>query len=333
MSAGPSTRAVDRFFSPAPQAAMVACRIGFGALLFVSYAAKLPWVQTLYGPRGMGGHELASRFAEGAFGRDLDAPFRWLLYNGSETLVWVLYAALLVAALGFALGVRTRTCGAVALVLHALFLARNQYAYYGWAWMAKPFLLYVILAPTGRWVSLEAWRRGRRAPDWTGPGWPLRLLRLHVCTMYAVAGWNRLDDPVWRRGEAFFGALTDRRFARFDLDWWPFRAWLEPFSHVAFVAEPLAPFVLWVPGLGAAWAILLMALHLGLEIFANVGWWQWLMMTALLVFLPVGWVERPLRALDRRGHRWLGPPEPSPPDGPPAERSSSGRGARIRAGP
>jgi hypothetical protein len=169
--------------------------------------------------------------------------------------------------------------------------------------MVKPFMLYIVLSPCGRWVSVDAWR-ARVVPDsWSGTGWPLRLLKLHICTMYAVAGWSRLEDSSWRRGEMFFVAVTDSYSARFDVDWFPLAPLLEPLSYVAFVAEPLAPILLWVPGLGALWAALLFSLHAGLELLLRDGWWQWLMMGALLAFAPPRWLERPLGAIDRAGRR------------------------------
>ncbi len=294
---------IERFFGPAPQQGMVACRIAFGALLFSSYLWKGPWIEVLYGPAGMGGSELAARLPAAAFGRPIDAPFRWLAATDSLMIVYAAWALLLAASLCFLLGYRTRLSGVLMLLLHASFVARNQYAYFGWAWMAKAFVLYAVLAPSGRWVSIDAWRSGRVAESWSGVGWPVRLLKLHVCTMYAVAGLARLEDSAWRHGEMVFVAVSDRGFARFDIDWHPFAAWLEPFSYAAFVAEPLAPLLLWVPGLGAVWAVLLLLLHLGLELLTHGSWWQWLMMSALLVFLPPRWLEVPLGAIDAVGSR------------------------------
>jgi hypothetical protein len=309
VTAGPRGLAawIDRFFGAAAMQPVVSCRIAFGALLFVSYATKGPGLRMLYGPDGMGGSNLAARLPAAAFGRPIDAPFHWILAStDSLGFVYAAWALLLIASLCFMFGYRARFSGAVALLLHAAFLARNEYAYHGWAWMAKPFILYVVLSPCGSWVSIDAWR-GRVAPaSWSGTGWPLRLLKLHICAMYATAGLARFEDSSWRRGEMVFVAVTDTYFSRFDIDWFPFAPLLEPLSYVAFAAEPLAPILLWVPGLGALWATLLMLLHAGLELLLRDGWWQWLMMGALLAFLPPSWLERPLALIDRAGRKVFG---------------------------
>ena len=177
-SRGPRGRiaaGLDRFFAPQPYTAMVACRIVFGAIAFGYLAGRAGLVQEIWGPEGIFGAGFFDRMA-------LDVPVRmreggldWLAHNHSPALVWVLWGAGLVASALFALGAFTRPSGAVALAVYALFHARNPYASAGWSVMLKPFLLYAILAPTGRFASVGAWRRGDRAAfrdaaAWRGPG-------------------------------------------------------------------------------------------------------------------------------------------------------------------
>jgi hypothetical protein len=299
---------IERFFAPRAIHALVFCRIGFGLILFVSYLTKWPHVQKLFGPDGVGGASTLARSPLGSITRELEIPVEWLSGVTSAESIWVLYWILLVASLCFALGFRTRTAGVIALLLHSVFHARNAYAFFGWPVMMKPFMLYVLMAPVGRFGSLDAWLRRHREPlvpvrDWIAPAWPLRLLQVHLCTMYAEAGWSRITDAGWFKGEMVFVALTDRRFGRFDFDWYPYLPLLRPASYVAFILEPLAPLMLWLRVIGPLWALALIALHLGLEIFANVGWWQFMMMTTLSVFLPTEWLSRGFEACGRAASR------------------------------
>ena len=172
--------------------------------------------------------------------------------------------------------------------------------------LLKPFLLYAVLAPSGRFGSVDAWRRGDAAAladpaALRGPGWPMRLLQVHVCAMYLVAGWSRLDSPSWWQGEATFAAVSDLFYARFDADW---QAWKVPLALACWAAlalEGLAPVLLWVPRVGALWALGLLALHAGLELVDNHGSWQLLMGASLTCFLPAPWLARvlPFRASAR----------------------------------
>ena len=123
---------LDRFFAPQPMQALVVSRIVLGLILFAFYAHALPDVPTLWGPEGLGGYALHQRSDLDLGGRPLEAPLRWLAHNPSVELIWLLYALLLATSLAFSLGFWTRPAGAIALLLHSLFYARNYHAYWGW---------------------------------------------------------------------------------------------------------------------------------------------------------------------------------------------------------
>ncbi len=288
---------LDRFFAPQPYAAMVVCRIVFGAVAFGYFAGRVDLVQPIWGPEGIFGAGFFDRMELDVAVRSREGGVDWLAHNPSAALVWMLWGAGLVASALFALGAFTRPAGTIALVVYTLFHARNPYATAGWSVMLKPFLLYVLLAPTGRFASIDAWRRKDHAAlalpaTWLGPGWPVRLVQVHLCAMYLVAGWSRIDSPSWWEGEATFAALSDLFYARFDVDWQPWKPLLEAATYAAFALEALAPVLLWVPGIASAWALGLLALHAGLELTNNHGSWQLLMGAALLTFLPAAWLVR-----------------------------------------
>lgn len=288
-------RAVEWFFGPQPLHALVAARIGFGLLLFFAYLNRLPDVQQLFGPQGVSGVDLFRRAPQLPRGRILESSFHLLQHVDSAGLIWLLYGALLVSSLAFALGAWTRTAGITTLVLHSLFQGRDYAAFSDWAVMIKPWLLFVVLAPVGRYASLDAWRRGTWTPalpvsGWLAPSWPLRLLQIHLCGMYALPGWSRIHDPVWLRGEMVFQILNDRWWGRFDVDWAPWAPVLHVLTWMVLVLEPLAPILLWVPRIGTLWCLGLIGMHLSMELLTNAGMWQPMMLTALLAFLPPSWV-------------------------------------------
>ena len=108
--------------------------------------------------------------------------------------------------------------------------------------------------------------------------------------MYFVL-WDRLATPSWQQGHLLYAALVDRSFARFEFDWTPYTGVLAVLCLAALFLEVCAPVLLWVKGIGRYWALLLIGFHLGIEISATVGWWNWMMITALLTFLPREWFE------------------------------------------
>jgi hypothetical protein len=305
-------RWLDRFFEPQPQYALVILRITLGGVVFLAYLGRFGSVQALFGPEGMGGASLHSRVPGIAAGRGLEAPMQWLQLVEFPELTWALYGLLLVASLAFASGTFTRTSGTVTLVLHTLFHARNFTASGGWALIIKPLLLFTILAPAGRFASVDAVRRristspqpggNPDAPDWMGPGWPIRLLQMQICAMYAT-NWLRLDDTGWLTGRVLMLPLSDRWFGRFDVDWFTLASPLEWLAYAALTLELLAPIALWIRGIAAPWALGLIALHASLELLTNIGWWQPVMIASLTLFLPAAWMARGVGLVSPRASR------------------------------
>jgi hypothetical protein len=291
------SRWLDRFFEPQPQYALVLLRITLGGILFLAYLSRFGEVQAIFGPEGVGGASLHARVPGIDAGRELEASMQWLHRVESSELTWALYGLLLIASLGFASGTFTRTSGTVALLLHVLFHARNFTASGGWAVVIKPLLLITVLAPAGRFASIDALRRRMSghsqpgAPDWMGPAWPIRLLQMQVCAMYAT-NWLRLDDTGWLTGRVLMLPLSDRWYGRFDVTWFAFASPLEWLAYAALALELLAPIALWMRGIAAPWALGLIALHASLELLTNIGWWQPMMIASLTLFLPAAWLAR-----------------------------------------
>jgi hypothetical protein len=300
----------NRFFAPQPQHAMVISRIGLGTVIFLSSLLKLPDVPRLFGPEGIGGIAWApirSKVGYSAFHQFMRLPFE----SASMEVVWLLFAVMMIASLAFALGAFTRASGVVLLILHMMFFERGANSYAGsWASQYNVFLFCTLLAPTGRQLSIDAWRKrrgtggvrsiGATASDWLGPAIPVRMLQMHICAVYAAAGWMRFGDPGWLRGEMVYAALTDDWWSRIDIDWFPFMPLLKLMTYFAFVLEPLAPFLLWVRGVGKWIALALMGMHITLELVTNLGLWQFQMVAVLTVFMPPKWLAPILRQTRER---------------------------------
>jgi hypothetical protein len=271
--------------------ALFGARIAIGAVLVAAYAQRAPLVADLFGPAGIGGADLYARVAGVPPFHPGIAPVLDVLRQvRSEVVVLALYALLLASLAAFAAGLWTRSAGAVALALHVAFWVRNPLAFTGWAGFVTGPLLYLVLAPVGRRLSVDAWLRRRRglAPlSAIAPGWPLRLLQIHVCAMYAVSGWSRLDKPDWIDGRMVEIALGSALSSRVAIDWSPVAPLLAGLTWTALALEALAPILLWVPRVRRAWAAALVALHAGLAVLLHLEVWAWsgVMIAGLLAFL------------------------------------------------
>jgi hypothetical protein len=288
---------------------MVVNRLVLGGVLFLNAAFRIPEFGVLYGSTSGAWSEAYRELVTSFLAPDLAAPALGItsLLAGvgpdpRQAVLVALYGLLLASSLAFALGLYTRTAGSISIALHLLFLAIHPLAHYGWASMIAPFTLYVVLSRAGEFVSVDAWRRRHRdeasLPSDRVPAWPMRLLQVHVASMYFHAGFARIDDPDWLRGEVLFEALTNALYSRFTLDFEVFMPALLLLSYAVFLLEPLAAILLWIPRFRTFFALALIAMHLTLEILTNVGWWSYIMIGGLLTFLPSPWVTRLLPRLD-----------------------------------
>jgi hypothetical protein len=275
-------------------------RIILGLSLCFCTLNRLPDAQLIYGPEGLLGPELATRldtedlYGEAANFAAWTEGLRAFVPAPSAAAVWLLHGVLILSSLCFALGLFTRSSGVLALAVHHfLVTSLAPYSYWGWSLHIQPLMAYLLCAPTGRYWSLDSMRARRRTGDeavplgaWVATAWPLRLIQIHTCTMYAVTGWARIDDSGWLAGEAVFDAVTVALHAKFALSWQPLKPLLVLGTYAAFVLEGLAPIVLWMGRLGTLWAYLLIAMHATLELTTNLGWWSHIMIASLLCFVP-----------------------------------------------
>jgi uncharacterized membrane protein YphA (DoxX/SURF4 family) len=123
-------------------------------------------------------------------------------------LLWL--AAIGAVAMSVGLLTRLATATTFAIVAYNVFLSTTHFH------NNRAYLLIVLgvlaLAPTGRELSVDAWRRRRQdepALDRAAPAWPLWLLRLECAAVYGASGLSKLVDPDW-----FGGTVTWQRVVR-----------------------------------------------------------------------------------------------------------------------
>lgn len=285
-----------------------AARAGLGLTLLLAYLQYLPYAHTFFGPHGIGGHDTLARHRY-FFGITFEwyTRIRVLHLVTSGAVIWALYVGLLLAAAAFAVGLYARVSGAVAAVLHMLFYAHNPMVDGGWGALLGPFIVYLVLSDCGAQLSVDAWRKRRRGdtdtPTPQAAPWGMRLLQVHLCVMYLMPGFERLDAEGWVRGEMVLRSLANMEYGRYEVNWNAFAGPLRVLTWLVLVIEPAAPILLWLRGVGRYWALLLIVMHTSLELMLDTGWWQFMMIAALLTFLPPAWLRRVIPAAWRQDAR------------------------------
>lgn len=282
------------FFEPIRFRGLFVMRAAFGLVAVFYYLRLMPHLQAFFGPNGVGGSATAERWPTFPIAATEGLEHFELLRQVSQPgVVWALWAALLLAALLFALGLLTRPAGLALAGLHMVFAAHQPVLTMGWAQLYPSFVVYLALAPSGQAWSVDAWLRRRKGAslslDETFKPWALRLLQIHVIAMYATAGWPRLAAAGWLHGETVLHAVADTRFGRWGLDWHGLQPLLAIGTYYALFMEPAATFLLPLRATRRWCALGLIALHMGIEVVADLGMWQFMMVSAVLAFLPDAW--------------------------------------------
>ncbi len=218
--------------------------------------------------------------------------------------MWFFYGVFGLACLGacgIVLGYRVKLCAGGLFIIAVSTYRWNFIVMYMDDAIIHLLLFWLMLLPVGHTLTISGWwRQGSRCwATWryvTVPSATLRCLLANVCLVYLVAGWWKLESPLWRHGLAVYATL------RLPLAYTP-ELWgpdalslLRVANYLALIIEPLLPILLTRScGHPLKWLGLLgqVGFHLGILVtlripFANLA----LMATAVLFFrneIMYGW--------------------------------------------
>ena len=251
------------FFEQIQQKKIALCRALLGFGLFVFYFSFVFDRPPFLGVPRFAGFEI---------------PFLHLpLSTDNPQVSIVFYLLALASSLAFTCGYRTRVSGFIALVLHLLFYG-NGTGTFGWGALIDPFLIIIILSPSRLTIT------GKIA------AWPLRLLQLSVCIMYLLAAWGQLTLKPWLEPSVIdyyvHGSPLTHVFAAYR----GFIPLVEIFGGFAWLSQMVAPILLWQRVVSKYLAVMLIVLHGLLEIFMPAYFWNYVMMVALISFMPEEWL-------------------------------------------
>jgi hypothetical protein len=139
----------------------------------------------------------------------------------------------------------------------------------------------------------------------------LRLMQIHVCIIYVVAGVSKLQGELWWNGNAVWATMANYEFSpvRFQLyadfiAWLPKHRWLwetvtTALSYGTVVFEIGFPFLVW--NMRLRWIMLVGAIlfHLSIAFFMGLDTFGLMMLTLVLSFVPMDAVYQFLWRLGR----------------------------------
>ncbi len=312
-----TTAGWNRFwFSATDPAPLAVIRIAIGMLLVYSHVVWALNSESFFGADAWLNADAVSAI-------QADGYLVSTLWWGDDwpTLIALVHGVAILNALLLTFGLWSRVAAPVAFLLTASFANRNPAALYGFDQVLGFVTLYLCVNPGHGWLSVDRWRElrrwqkhaGRRIVDTSqivvaqpsvSANIATRLIQLHLCLIYLVAGLAKLKGAAWWSGVAFWGAIGNLEYQTLDMTWlvdWPMIVSLLTVSALAWeISYAALVWNRWTRPLVLAFAV---ALHAGIAVCFGMMTFGLAMIVANVAFVS----PRVIRSLSQRWNAdpWL----------------------------
>jgi len=195
----------------------------------------------------------------------------WLVNLGplvglaEDTVLLLLWIALLCAGIGLVVGILSRACAVGAWFLHLCAAKSGGVLSYGVDNFMTIGLFYLMLAPASPGWSLMKSRRKVHAQDRHLSGFFRRVLQIHLCIIYFFSGLTKCLGSGWWNGSNLWLALTrpPSNFIAPDilLSW---KQFLPAVGILICLLEIGYPFFIWPDRTRTIWLAAVLAMHLAI---------------------------------------------------------------------
>ncbi len=294
------------FFEPIPLTALALFRIAFGCLVLHSLVfqigADFPiW----YGPNAVLTIESTSKYYW------VGRPFfdLMLFFSHEESLMLAYYLSAILAAVFLTLGFVTRYSAVwVCLALLSLF-NHNPYIYNGGDALLKLNSIFLAASPCGEAFSVDFYLRKKRQ-EITKPSlyfpWAQRMIQLQLAFVYASTFCWKIAGEQWQRGTAVYYAVRLEDLIRLPL---PFvfdnLLCCQILTYFTLAIELAGFTLIWYKPLRYYVLAGLFMLHFGIDIFLNLPDFEWIFISALILFIEPNDLDRWINAVRIRMHAIL----------------------------
>ena len=294
-------QAWDRFlFEPVSPVPVALYRIAFGTTVLLNLLFLLPDMHSFFGEQGV--------LSRAASLEMLKTPRINVLVWLPEGRVWLVlfFAVAIAAALSLTVGFFTRTSAVIVWACVASLHHRNPAITHAGDSFMRVAAFYLIFSAAGRSVSVDRWlrvRRGVEPPGAPPPVAPLgqRLIQVQLAIAYLATVYWKLHGHTWVDGTAVYYATRVREYDRFFVPYLFDHLWTVKLLTWGTLAVEVALGVLvWFRDLRYPVLLAGAMLHLGLEYSMNIQLFQWVMLSAYVLFIDPRDVRLALGRLTRR---------------------------------
>ena len=306
-----------RPISPAPVALY---RIAFGAIVLLDLLFLLPDVFRFYGEQGVLPPAEAAPYVR-------QSPlnvFAWLPSRPGALVAFFIFAML--AAASLCAGFLTRWSAVAVWVCLLSLHYRNPFVIHDGDGLLRVCSFCLIFSAAGRALSVDRWlrvRRGAEPPGDPAPAapWAQRLIQIQIAVVYLATVYWKLHGHTWVYGTAVYYATRVQELQRFPVPYLFDHLWtIKLLTWGALAVEVAMGTLVWLRDLRYPVLLAGLALHLGLEYSMNIQLFQWVILSAYILFVEpedvsrvARWVRRRPSYADRSGEGMPPSPETTPP--------------------
>ena len=190
---------------------------------------------------------------------------------------------------------------------------RNIYILHGGDTFLRVAGFFLIFAPAGAALSADrlvrVWR-GREQPEVPARRlWAQRMIQIELSLVYLATFCWKLKGAPWMEGSALFYVFHVFELRRFPLpDWLLQPGILKLGTWAAMVLEFSLGTLIWVRRMRYKVLAAGLLFHLSLEYSLNIPMFQWDVLSAYLLFIDAGDLQRAWNWICVRVSPWLGEP-------------------------
>jgi len=297
------------WFEPADPILLAFLRLLTGGMLVYNLFVWTLDLEAFFGNEGLQPLATVRRLHETRF---IFSFWVWI----EDACLWPVHFACMAIAAMFCAGLLTRVTSVLSFLITISYSQRVPIANFGLDQILGILCLYLSLAPSGAALSLDSLMR-RRSAQRSGKcvaaqvkksaavRMAMRLIQLHLCSIYFWSGHAKLKGSTWWTGDAMWRVLANEEYQTLDLTWMAWVPWL-PYliAHVTVVWEVFFVVLVWNPRLRPLILLTGVVMHVGIGAFLGMWTFGLIMIFAYLAFLdPDAWRRRLNRIISRTQQR------------------------------
>jgi hypothetical protein len=227
--------------------------------------------------------------------------FKWL--TPTETSAWFVLVTYTITSLLLMIGFKTRISGIITFILLVSLQNRNYTILNSGDTLMRCMLFVLMLSPSGVKYSVDSWLRTKKGlPKIESISYAtVRLLQLQFALVYLATTLFKLKGYDWVDGTAVYYTSRLTNFQRFAIPLlFDIPSLTKFFTWTALAIEFAMGVLIWVKE-WRKWVLLSgIALHLGIEITMSIGFFEWIMISAYILFLESHEINKLMSLLSRK---------------------------------